>query len=103
MKLEYHQVLNENTRKNASELSQEEILKASNSTIIYLKNGQTESFENPVIEIKNTNEEIIYDGESKNIENPNTLDPIYLLLILLFLSILGLSGTLIYSKYAKKI
>ena len=99
VKLEYHQVLNKNTRKNASELSQEEILKASNSTIIYLKNGQTESFENPVIEIKNTNEEIIYDGESKNIENPNTLDPIYLLLILLFLSILGLSGALIYSKY----
>ena len=74
-------------------MSQEEILKASNSTIIYLKNGQTENFENPVIEIKNTNE------ESKNIENPNTLSSIYLLLILLFLSILGLSGTLIYSKY----
>lgn len=100
VKLEYHQVLNENTRKNADELSQEEILKASNSTIIYLKNGQTERFEDPVIELKNdTTEEIIEDGESKKSLNPETIDKLYVLMIPLVLCVLGISGSLIYSKY----
>ena len=86
VQIEYNEVLNENTRKGSEELDTNEVLNASNSTVLHFGNGGTSTYNNPTVTLNG------------DVANPSTGDNIMIYVTTFVLSSISLVGLLLNKK-----